>query len=265
MPMTSGLKNARVLVTGAGGGGIGTGAARKFLEEGARVVVSDLNAKGLDSVLEQFKPLGEVHGVVCDLTQRKDMDNLVSETVRILGGIDTFVYVAGSPKPGIFMEQDYEDWENGGRLLMVSPAYMARRVAEQMLKSGTKGRLVFTSSFAIREPIANIALSNVARVSIYGLVRTLARELAPKGIRVNGILQGYFKTARIDQVASDTSKRKGITVEQAIADIEKEIPMGHMATTEELARSIIFLGSEMSEYVTGAMLPVDGGILRSIG
>ena len=81
----------------------------------------------------------------------------------------------------------------------------------------------------------------------------------------NGILQGYVKTARIDQVASDTSKRKGITVEQAIADIEKEIPMGHMATTEELARSIIFLGSEMSEYVTGAMLPVDGGILRSIG
>lgn len=102
-------------------------------------------------------------------------------------------------------------------------------------------------------------------MSIYGLVRTLARELAPKGIRVNGILPGYTRTARIDQIAADTSKRTGISIEQAIADISKEIPIGYMATTEMLAKSIVFLGSEMSEYVSGAMLPVDGAILRSVG
>ncbi len=93
----------------------------------------------------------------------------------------------------------------------------------------------------------------------------MARELAPNGIRVNGILPGYIRTARIEQIALDISERTGVTAEQAVSDMSKEIPMGYMATTEMLAKSIIFLGSEMSEYVSGAMLPVDGAFLRSVG
>jgi 3-oxoacyl-[acyl-carrier protein] reductase len=264
LKISSGLSGARVLVTAASRG-IGFGAARKFLEEGARVVVNSSNKERLDNALTQLKPLGEVYGVRADLNMQRDLDELVSQTVSLLGGIDTLVYVTGSPKPGAFMEQGYNDWENASRLLVVSPAYLARKVADQMLKDGVRGRMVFLASYAIREPVPNIALSNVCRISIAGLVRTLARELAPKGIRVNGILPGYIRTSRIDQIASDTAKRKGITKEQAISDIEREIPMGYMGTTEMLAKSIVFLGSEMSEYVTGAMLPVDGGILRSVG
>lgn len=264
MTIASGLSGARVLVT-ASSQGIGYGAAKAFLGEGARVVVNSSNAGRVAAAVDRLKPLGEVHGVVADLTRENDLDRLLAETRAAVGGLDTLVYVAGSPRPGVFLEQGYDDWNRAASLLVVSPAYLARRAAETMLADGTRGRMVFLSSFAVREPIPNLALSSVCRIAVAGLVRTLARELGPKGIRVNGILPGYIRTERIEEVARDAARRRGISVDEAIREIEREIPLGRIGTPEELARAVIFLGSELSSYVSGAMLPVDGAILRSTG
>lgn len=264
MPIGSGLTGARVLVTAASQG-IGFGAARAFLGEGARVVVNSSNADRLSRAVAALASSGEVHGVVADLRARADLDRLLEETVRHLGGLDTLVYVTGSPRPGVFMEQSFDDWDAASRMLVVSPAYLARRSAEAMLAHGRGGRMVFLTSVAIREPMANLALSSVCRIAVAGLVRTLARELGPKGIRVNGILPGYIRTERIEEVARDAARRRGISVDEAIREIEREIPLGRIGTPEELARSVIFLGSELSSYVSGAMLPVDGAILRATG
>ena len=264
MPLQSGLRGARVLITAASQG-IGYGAAKAFLEEGARVVVNSSNAGRLGRATERLSALGEVHGVVADLREARDLDRLLSTTVRHLGGLDTLVYVTGSPRPGIFMEQSYEDWSAAAQLLVVSPAYLARRAAEAMLTGGSPGRMVFLTSVAIREPIANIATSSVCRIAVAGLVRTLARELGPKGIRINGILPGYIRTERIEEVLADAARRKGTSVEIERRALEKEIPLGRIGTPEELAQAVVFLGSEMSGYVSGALLPVDGALLRSVG
>jgi 3-oxoacyl-[acyl-carrier protein] reductase len=264
MPISSGLSGQRVLVTAASRG-IGFGAAKAFLEEGARVVINSSNEGRLNSAVKELSSLGDVRGIVANLTLKKDLDLLVDETVSMLGGVDALVYVTGSPPPGVFMEKTYDDWDFASKLLVVSPAYLARKVAGEMIQKKIRGRLVFLTSYAIREPIATIATSSVCRVAVAGMVRTLARELGPKGIRVNGILPGNIRTARLEQIAEDRAKRVGITKEEALVEMEKEIPLGRIGTTEELARCIVFLGSEMSEYITGAMVPVDGGILRSIG
>jgi 3-oxoacyl-[acyl-carrier protein] reductase len=264
MPLSSGLAGSRALVTAASQG-IGFGAAEAFLKEGARVVINSSNAGRTSAAAERLRPLGEVHGVTADLADERGIDRLVAETVRRLGGIDTLVYVTGSPHPGTYLEQGYDDWVHAAQLLVVSPAYLARKVADEMLRGGTAGRMVFLTSVAIREPIPNLATSSVCRIAVAGLVRTLARELGPKGIRVNGILPGYIRTARIDEVARDAAHRRKTTPEEVIRGMEREIPLGRIGTPEELARAIVFLGSDLSSYVSGAMLPVDGGLLRSVG
>jgi 3-oxoacyl-[acyl-carrier protein] reductase len=264
VPLASGLQGARVLVTAASQG-IGFGAAQAFLGEGARVVVNSSNAGRLAAAVERLRGAGEVHGVVADLAQRSDLDRLLAETVGHLGGLDTLVYVTGSPHPGLFLEQGYDDWSRAAELLVVSPAYLARKAAEAMLAAGSRGRMVFLTSVAIREPIPNLATSSVCRVAVAGLVRTLARELGPRGIRVNGIIPGYIQTARVEEVNRDAARRRGTTPEEVLRALEREIPLGRIGSPEELARAVVFLGSELSSYVTGAMLPVDGGYLRSTG
>ncbi len=264
MPLHSGLAGQRVLVTAASQG-IGFAAAKAFLEEGARVVINGSDSRRLEAALSRLRPLGTVSGVVGDLAQRADLERLVGEAQKTLGGIDTLVYVTGSPAPGTFMEQSFESWQAAASLLTVSPAYLAQRVAEGMVAAKTPGRLVFSASFAIREPIPNIATSNVCRIAIAGLVRTLARELGPKQIRVNGVLPGYIGTDRVRHVFEDAGRRRGISAEAAQAALVQEIPLGRIGSPEELARAFVFLGSDMSSYVTGALLPVDGGILRSVG
>lgn len=253
-----------MLVTAASKG-IGFGAAKAFLEEGARVVINSSNRQNISEAKRRLQPLGEVHDLAADIALREDIDKLVDFTVENLGGIDVLIHVAGSPKPGTFMEMEFEDWVAGAASLVVGPAYMAKRVAAQMIDTKTRGRMIFLSSVSIREPLPNIAISNVCRISSAGLVRTLARELAPKGIRVNGILPGFIRTSRVDQIIADNVRRKGISPTQALAEIEGNIPLGRIGTTEELARVIVFLGSELSSYVSGAMIPVDGAILRSVG
>lgn len=264
MPIGSGLRGARVLITAASQG-IGYGAAEAFLAEGARVVVNSSNPGRLTDAVARLGRLGEAHGVVADLTRPADLDRLLADTVEHLGGLDTLVYVTGSPSPGLFMEQGYDDWNRAAALLVVSPAYLARKAAEAMAVGAAGGRMVFLTSVAIREPIPNLATSSVCRIAVAGLVKTLSRELGPKGIRVNGILPGYIRTGRLDEVFEDAARRRGVSPDEVLHGLERDIPLGRIGSPEELARAIVFLGSEMSSYISGAMLPVDGGLLRSVG
>ena len=244
--------------------GIGYGAAEAFLKEGARVVVNSSDRGRLDAAVKSLAQLGDVSGVVGDLASKTDLERIVNHAITHLGRIDTLVYVTGSPKPGRFLEFSYEDWRGASDLLVVSPAYLAKLVADHMIKENVRGRMVFLSSYVIKEPSLGIALSSVCRVSMLSLVRTLARELGPRNIRVNGIMPGYIRTGRIDQLAQDQARRRGIRPEDFVKEIEGDVPLGRIGTTEELARAVVFLGSEMSAYVSGATIPVDGAVLRSI-
>ncbi len=263
MPLNSGLKGQRVLVT-ASSSGIGYAAADAFLKEGARVVINSSDGEKLSAARAKLEALGEVHAVVADLSSKEDLVRLVRDSVSYLGGLDALVYVTGSPKPGRFLDFSYEDWRGASDMLVVSPAYLAKLVADHMIKTGTSGRMVFLSSYVIKEPLLTIALSSVCRVALLSLVRTLGRELGPKKIRVNGIMPGYIRTGRIDQLAQDAAKRRGIRPEDWIKEVENEIPMGRIGSPEELANAIVFLSSDLSSYISGATIPVDGAALRSI-
>ncbi len=264
MSRSFGLEGKKILVTGASSG-IGFGAAKAFLGEGANVVINSSNRDRLSKAHEKLGKEGNVHSIVADITKEKDLDRLVAGAVRKLGGLDTLVYVTGQPATGRFLEKDYSDWRAAADLMMISPAYLARLVATQMIDSKVRGSMVFLGSITMREPVLTIAVSGVARIGVSGLVRTLARELGPKGIRVNGILPGYIETARVEAILKDRVAREGISRAKAVEEMVAEIPMGRLGTTEELAQVVMFLASDLSSYVSGALIPVDGALLRSTG
>jgi len=257
--MDLGIKDKKVIVT-ASSKGIGFATARRFLEEGAVVVISSHNEENLRRAYERLKDLGKVHAIKADLTNAEDVKNLIREGSKILGGLDVLVYVTGSPKPGNFLELSDEDWDYGYKLLLKS-AVIAIREAARIMESG--GRIIISTSFTLKEPLENLDLSNVIRISMAGLIRSAARMLGKRGILVNGVMPGWILTERVSQIIKERAKREGKKEEDVERDITSNIPLGRIGKPEEIANVILFLASNLSTYVNGALIPVDGGYLKS--
>jgi len=258
--MDLGLGGKRVLVTAASKG-LGYATARAFLVNGSRVIISSSNSENLRRAYESLRVLGEVYMVKADLTKKEDIDSLFGEVSRIFNGLDVLVYVTGGPRPGKFMDLSDEDWVRASELLLLSAVRCARYAANLM---GEGGRIIFSASVAIREPMEDLVLSNVVRISIAGLVRTLSRELGRRGILVNAVLPGLILTDRVKELALNRSRREGRDVNDVIKDMAKDIPLGRLGAPEEYANVILFLASNLATYVNGASIPIDGGLLKGV-
>jgi 3-oxoacyl-[acyl-carrier protein] reductase len=261
--MELGLKGKVALVT-ASSKGIGFGTARVLAGEGMKVAISSRNAAELDKARERLAAeAGEVIAVPADLTVREDLERLVATTSRELGAIDVLVYNAGPPKPGTFGELSYSDWEEGTKLLLLSAVTLTQAVVPQM-KRNKWGRLIYITSLTLKQPVANLVLSNTIRLAIAGLSKSLSRELAPSGITSNGIIQGYVRTDRTLHLMEDRAAKTGTTVEEAYKEMAKSIPLGRYGEPEEVGSLVAFIASEKGAYLNGAMFTVDGGYLSSV-
>lgn len=255
-----GIKKKKVIVT-ASSKGIGFAIAKRFLEEGAEVIISSHDEYNLIKAYEKLKPLGKVDYIKADLTKAEDVERLIDEGYRRLSGLDVLAYVTGSPKPGNLFELGNEDWLNAFNLLLMS-AVVAVREAGKRMKEG--GRIILSTSMTLKQPIDNLDLSNVVRLSLAGLIRVASRELGPKGITVNGIMPGWTLTDRVDQLVKDRARREGRSEQDVLNDIVKDVPLKRIGKPEEVANVVLFLASNLATYVNGALIPVDGGILRCI-
>ncbi|MGB9729780.1 MAG: SDR family oxidoreductase [Thermoprotei archaeon] len=258
--MDLGLNGKRVLVTAASKG-LGYASARAFLINGARVIVSSSNSENLKKAYESLKSLGEVYMVKADLTKKDEIDNLFSEVKKIFNGLDVLIYVTGGPRPGRFMDLSDDDWVRASELLMLSAVRCARHAAELMTQGG---RIIFSASTAIKEPIEDLVLSDVVRISIAGLVRTLSKELGRKGILVNSVLPGLILTDRVKELAMNRAKKENKDINDVIKEMSKDIPLGRLGSPEEYANVILFLASNLATYINGASIPIDGGLLKSV-
>jgi 3-oxoacyl-[acyl-carrier protein] reductase len=258
--MDLGIKGKKVIVTAASKG-LGFASAKILLMNGAKVIISSSNEENLKLAYDNLKNLGELSYFKADLSNKEDIDALFNFAFEKFNSIDILVYVTGSPKAGKFMELKDEDWNYASNLLLLSAVRCAKRAAE-LMKNG--GRIIFSASAAIKEPIMDLALSNVIRISIAGLVKTLSKELASKGILVNAVLPGYIFTDRVKQIVKNRANKEKITEEEALKSITKDIPLGRIGDPEEFANVVLFLASNLSSYVNGACIPVDGGMLKSV-
>jgi 3-oxoacyl-[acyl-carrier protein] reductase len=260
--MDLGLKDNVAVVTAASRG-LGKAAARQLACEGARVAMcarSDLLETAAQDIRAETG--AQVLAVKADVSKPEDIERLVRETLERFGRIDTLVINAGGPPPGPFLSLKPEDWEKAIQLTLMSAVRLCYAVIPHMIENGA-GSIVAIESYTVKQPLDNLVLSNSLRLAVIGMVKTLANELGPKGIRVNSINPSWTWTERVEQLMKDRAQRSGATPEQEAAKVIGEIPLGRMGTVEEFGKSIAWLASPAASFVHGHALLFDGGIVKT--
>jgi 3-oxoacyl-[acyl-carrier protein] reductase len=254
--MDLGLQGRRALV-GGGGSGIGGGIAEALAGEGARVALIGRTA---DRVRDAASRLGGVP-VVADLATHDGAAGAVNDAVGAMGGLDLLVVNTGGPPGGTFDTLDEASWDTAidGTLRSVLRLVGA---ALPHLRAGDDPAILVVLSSSVREPIPGLTTSNVLRPGLAGLIKTLQVELAP--VRINGVAPGRIATDRIAWLDGKRAESDGVSVEEIERRSKATIPLGRYGDPAEIGRVGAFLLSPAASYVTGAIVPVDGGMIRAL-
>ena len=255
-----GLRGKLALVTG-GSSGLGFASALELALEGADVILFSRSVERLESARRRIREVASVNVDIYagDLRVKEDVEGLFKYVESRYGRLDILVYSTGGPKPGSFFDISDDDWEDSFKLLTMSALRVSREAAKLMAR-GRWGRIVFISSITLIRPLENLATSNIMRMPIVGLVRTLALELAKYNITVNAILPYDILTERVRQLAEADAKRLGVSFEEALKRRTSKVPLGRMGDPRDLGALVAFLASERASYITGALIPLDGGM-----
>ena len=247
--MELGLAGRSAIVCGASSG-MGLAIAETLAAEGANVAMFARRREILEREAERIGALA-VQG---DLTIPQHLERLVQATVGAFGGIDVLVLNGGGPSAGTASSLTAEAVEEAVALLLTSHVTLVARCLPHLRESG-RGRIVAIESSSVREPLANLALSNAVRPGVVGWLKTLAREVGPDGITVNTIAPGRIDTDRLRSIYGDGGP--------PASDLEN-VPARRLGTPAEIAAVVAFLASDGAGYVTGAVIPVDGGLTRGL-
>ena len=259
--MDLGLKDRVALVTAASKG-LGKATALQFACEGAKVALcarSELIESAADEIRGQTG--ADVLALRADVSRTEDVERLIQATVERFGGLDILVTNAGGPPAAGFVDIDLETWQKAVDLTLLSAVRLIKAALPHLLKSSAPAILTVTS-YSVKQPIVNLTLSNSIRLAVIGLTKTLSQELGADRIRVNSILPGWTYTERVEELIAARAAKSGKSPQEEAAAIIATIPLGRMGRPEEFANAAVFLCSPAASFVNGAMLQVDGGIIK---
>jgi NAD(P)-dependent dehydrogenase (short-subunit alcohol dehydrogenase family) len=246
-----GLDGAGVLVSG-GSRGIGLAAARRFLDERSRVFISGLHPTEVDAALKELRDLGTIDGMASDVSNEDDVDRLVDRAAAFLDGIDVLINNAGTAAQQPFLEMETERWDEMLAVNLRGQFLVAQRVARSMIERGGSGAIVNMASTNALEGEAGYAHYNASKGGVAMLTRTMAIELAPRGIRVNAVCPGKIATPMQGEAEDPEYTRHFV---------RERIPLARSGTPEEVAAAYAFLASDEASFIHGELLVVDGGQL----
>ena len=249
----------KVALVAAASKGLGKATALALAQEGAHLAIC-ARSEALEQTAEHIRSEtgAQVLAVRTDLTVREQVEALVQQSLDRYGQIDVLIVNCGGPPPGEFLELTIEDWQMGVQTTIMSALYLCYAVIPHMVERGS-GSIVSTISYAVKQPLERLITSNSLRLAVIGLMKSLANELGPKGIRVNSINPAWTWTDRIEKLMTDRAQANKTSVEAEAAKAVAGLPLGRMGTLEEYGKTIAWLASPAAGFVHGHALMFDGG------
>lgn len=247
--------SGRVYVVTGGSGGLGRATAQALVADGAQVVLSGRHQESVDAAVSALGTVSAT-GVVADNADPGTPARLIEAARTAYGRLDGALISVGGPAAGTVMDTPDEDWSAAIGSVFLGGLRLGREIGRAL---GDGGAIAFVLSSSVKSPIGGLAISNGLRPGLAMVAKTLADELGPRGVRVNGLLPGRVETDRVrflDGLSDDPAAAK----QQA----SRAIPLRRYGLPEEFGAAAAFLLSPAAGFVTGVMLPVDGGMLRTL-
>jgi 3-oxoacyl-[acyl-carrier protein] reductase len=257
------LKGKTALILG-GSKGLGRGVADALAAEGVAVALVARGQEALDRAVSEITSRGaKAVGFAADLANWPTVEAAANGARKELGHIDILLNNSGGPPPSGVVGVSAKVWEDQYNA-MVMPLFRITDLLIGDMRARKWGRILNVASMSVVEPIMAIGVSNTLRSAIVGWAKTLATETARDGITVNTLLPGAIATDRTVQLSRAAAERQKISVEEAIQRNAQAIPVGRLGTPVEFGAVAAFLASPLAAYVTGSLIRIDGGAIRSV-
>lgn len=251
--MDLGLADRTYILTGASGG-LGFATAQQLVADGAKVVISSRSQESVDRAVAALGP--NAVGVAVDNADATAPAQLIAAADAAFGRLDGALISVGGPPAGPILDRTEDEWRTSFDSVFLGAIRLATAVAEEL---GDGGSIAFVLSTSAKAPIPGLGISNGLRPGLAMAAKNLADELGPRGIRVNGLLPGRVNTDRVqhlDSLSDDPAASRAMH--------ERTIPLGRYGEPEEFGRAAAFLLSPAASFLSGVMLPVDGGLSRTL-
>jgi 3-oxoacyl-[acyl-carrier protein] reductase len=261
----------KVAAVAAASSGLGLACALELAREGAAVAICSRDENRVlaaaasirASIERETSRTPAVLGVAADLAAAGGPEAFLRAAERELGPPAILVANCGGPRPGGPLSLGDDDWKAAFDVTFLSSVRLAGAAAPGMRDRGW-GRIVFITSISVKQPIGDLAASTALRSGVVGFAKTLSDELAACGVTVNCVAPGSIRTARLESLLESRAAARGIGRERLEAELEAAIPARRFGRPEELAAAVAFLASERASYITGTVLAIDGGVVRSL-
>ena len=255
----------RVAVVAAASKGLGRAVAIELAREGARVAICSRDLERITAAAHDIQAAtgGEILPVVADVSTQAGCADFIARAVQHFGRLDILVTNAGGPPSGPAESFGDAQWEAALQLNLLSTLRLVY-AALPHLKQSDQGRVIAITSMSAKQPMDNLAMSNVARAGVLAFIKTLANELGHTGVTFNSVLPGWTRTGRVDELLNTQSQQRHISVAEAAAGISAASPARRIGTVDEFAATVAFLASGRAGYINGVALAVDGGRTQSL-
>ncbi len=257
--------NGKVALIGGSSRGLGLGCALQLAKEGVHLVLCARGKNDLNKAKKKIENESnvEILAISTDLENSKNNEKSVQKAIDHFGRIDILINNSGGPKPGAFFELDAGDWLKAYNQILAYNVQMCQLVIPYM-KEKKWGRIINITSMTVKEPADNLILSNVFRLGIISLSRTLARELISNNITINNLCPGAFKTSRAIELMEDQALKNNISIEDVEKNVIKNLPLGRFHKLEDIGNLVAFIASELAGGLTGTTISIDGGKQKSL-